>query len=101
ARVAWDVETTRVHSDCSEIVNDTLAKLYFPNEDPLGKRIKELYGNQNEGDPKQYEIVGVVGDVHHNSLIRATTPEIYLPNRQNSWRWGNFIVRTARDPATL
>ncbi len=85
----------------SAIVNDTFAKRYFPDEDPLGKRIKELYVNQNDGDPKQYEIVGVVGDVHHNSLIRATTPEIYLPHRQNSWRWGNFIVRTNSDPGTL
>lgn len=85
----------------SAIVNDTLAKRYFPNEEPLGKRIKELHVNQNEGDPKQYEIVGVVGDVHHNSLIRATTPEIYLSHRQNSWRWGNFIVRTTGDPAAL
>lgn len=85
----------------SAIVNDTLAKRYFPNEDPLGKRIKELYVNQNEGDPKQYEIVGVVGDVHHNSLIRATTPEIYLPHRQNSWRWGTFIARTTGEPGTL
>jgi len=85
----------------SAIVNDTFAKRYFPNEDPLGKRIKELYVNQNDGDPQQYEIVGVVGDVHHNSLIRATTPEVYLPNRQNSWRWGNFIVRTTGDPGTL
>jgi putative ABC transport system permease protein len=83
------------------IVNDTLAKRYFPSEDPLGKRIQELYVNQNKGDPKQYEIVGVVGDVHHNSLIRATTPEVYLPHRQNSWRWGNFIVRTTTDPAAL
>ena len=85
----------------SAIINDTLAKRYFPNEDPLGKRIKKLYVNQNEGDPKQYEIVGVVGDVHHNSLIRATTPEIYLPHQQNSWRWGTFIVRTTSDPGTL
>jgi putative ABC transport system permease protein len=81
----------------SAIVNDTLAKLYFSNEDPLGKRIRELHVNQNEGDPKQYEIVGVVGDVHHNSLIIKTTPEIYLPHQQNSWRWGDFIVRTSSD----
>ena len=85
----------------SAIVNETFAKRYFPNEDPLGNRIKELHVNQNEGDPKQYEIVGVVGDVHHNSLIRATTPEIYLSHRQNSWRWGNFIVRTTNDPTSL
>src|SRR5215216_2197346 len=49
------------------IVNETLAKRYFANDDPIGKRIKELGVNQDPGDPKQYEIVGVVGDVHHNS----------------------------------
>ncbi|HKG46995.1 MAG TPA: ABC transporter permease [Pyrinomonadaceae bacterium] len=83
------------------IVNETLAKRYFANEDPLGKRIRALGVNQNPGDPKQYEIVGVVGDVHHNSLTRSVTPEIYLPHQQNSWPWGNFIVRTTNDPAPL
>ena len=83
------------------IVNETFAKRYFVNEDPLGKRIKELGVNQNEGDPKQYEIVGVVGDVHHNSLIKSTTPELYLPHQQNSWPWGSFLVRTTNDPAAL
>jgi putative ABC transport system permease protein len=57
--------------------------------------------NQNPDDPKQYEIVGVVGDVHHNSLIRSASPELYLPHQQNSWTWGNFLVRTTTDPAAL
>jgi putative ABC transport system permease protein len=83
------------------IVNERFAKIYFPNEDPIGKRIKDLGVNQNEGDPKQYEIVGVVGDVHHNSLTRAAMPELYLPHQQNSWTWGNFLVRTTNDPASL
>src|SRR5215204_6233686 len=83
------------------IVNETFAKRYFANEDPIGKRIKELGVNQDPGDPKQYEIVGVVGDVHHNSLIRSATPELYLPHHQNSWPWGNFLARTTNDPAVL
>ena len=83
------------------IVNETFVRRYFGNEDPIGKRIKDLGVNQNEGDPKQYEIVGVVGDVRHNSLTRATTPELYLPHQQNSWTWGNFLVRTTNDPAAL
>jgi putative ABC transport system permease protein len=82
-------------------VNETFAKRYFSNEDPIGKRIKELGVNQDPGDPKQYEIVGVVGDVHHNSLTRSATPELYLPHHQNSWPWGNFLARTTNDPATL
>jgi len=83
------------------IINETFAKRYFENGDPIGKRIKDLGVNQDAGDPKQYEIVGVVGDVHHNSLIKSATPELYLPHQQNSWPWGNFLVRTANDPAAL
>jgi len=83
------------------IVNETFAKRYFANEDPIGKRIKDLGVNQGQGDPKQYEIVGIVSDIHHNSLIKAATPELYLPYQQNSWSWGNFLVRTADDPAAL
>ena len=83
------------------IINETFVKRYFANEDPIGKRINELGVNQNPGDPKQYEIVGVVGDVHHNSLTRSATPELYLPHHQNSWPWGNFVVRTTNDPAAF
>jgi putative ABC transport system permease protein len=83
------------------IVNQTLAQRYFPNEDPLGKRISHIGANQNDGDPEQWEIVGVVGDVHHNSLTKAANPEIYLPYQQNSWGWGNFLIRTTVEPTTL
>ncbi len=83
------------------VVNETFVKLYLANDDPIGKRIKDLGVNQNEGDPQQYEIVGVVGDVHHNSLIRPASPELYLSHQQNSWTWGNFLVRTTNDPTSL
>jgi putative ABC transport system permease protein len=83
------------------IINETLAARYFPNEDPLGKRISNIGANQNEGDPEQWEIVGVIGDVHHSSLTKAATPELYLPYQQNSWSWGNFFARTTNDPASL
>ena len=39
--------------------------------------------------------------MHHSSLTRAATPELYLPYQQNSWSWGNFFVRTTNDPAAL
>src|SRR5215468_34554 len=83
------------------IINETLARRYFPNEDPLGKRISHIGANQNDGDPEKWEIVGVIGDVHHSSLTKAATPELYLPFQQNSWSWGNFFVRMTNDPATL
>lgn len=83
------------------IINETFAQRYLIDEDPIGKRINELGVNQNPGDPKQYEIVGVVGDVHHNSLVRKATPELYLSHQQNSWNWGNFLIRTRDDPGAL
>jgi putative ABC transport system permease protein len=83
------------------IINETLAKRYFPDEDPLGKYVKNIGANQNDGDPKRWEIVGVIGDVHHASLTKAATPELYLPFQQNSWNWGNFFVRTRKQPAAL
>lgn len=83
------------------IVNERFAKIYFAHEEIIGKRIRELGVNQDPGDPKEYEIVGVVGDVHHNSLTKSATPELYLPHQQNSWPWGNFVVRTRNDPAAL
>jgi putative ABC transport system permease protein len=67
----------------------------------LGQVISNIGANQNEGDPKKWTIVGVVGDVHHQSLERAANPEIYLPYQQNSWTWGNFFVRTTNDPANF
>ncbi len=83
------------------IINETLANSYFPNEEPIGKYISNIGANQNDGDPQRWEIVGVIGDVHHSSLTKAATPEIYLPFQQNSWSWGNFFVRTKNDPAGL
>jgi putative ABC transport system permease protein len=83
------------------IINEALASRYFPNEDPVGKYVSNIGANQNDGDPKRWQIVGVVGDVYHRSLTREPTPEIYLPFQQNSWSWGNFFVRTTNAPETL
>jgi putative ABC transport system permease protein len=82
-------------------INEALAARYFSNEDPIGKRVSHVGANQNDGDPEQYEIVGVVGDIHHYSLIKAATPELYFPYQQNSWDWGNFFVRSTHDPTSL
>jgi putative ABC transport system permease protein len=83
------------------IINESLAQSYFSGEEPIGRIISRIGANQNEGDPEKWQIVGVVDDVHHSSLTRAAAPEIYLPYQQNSWNWGNFLVRTSVPPADL
>jgi len=83
------------------IINQAFARRYFPDQDPIGQHLSHIGANQNEGDPEQWQIVGEVGDVHHNDLTRPASPEIYLPYQQNSWNWGNFLIRTKGEPTSL
>jgi putative ABC transport system permease protein len=83
------------------IINESLVQHYFQGEDPIGRIITRIGANQNDGDPERWQIVGVVADVHHNSLTKPASPEIYLPYEQNSWSWGNFMVRTSVPPNSL
>ena len=83
------------------IINESLVQQYFQGEEPIGRIITKIGANQNDGDPERWQIVGVVADVHHNSLTKAASPEIYLPYEQNSWSWGSFTARTSVPPNSL
>ena len=63
------------------VINETTARRYWANEDPVGRRIGwRVRGPQ---DPITWrEVVGVVGDVHHGGLAEPVEPEIYLPYAQ-------------------
>ncbi len=74
------------------LVNDALAKKYFPNEDPVGKR----FGSSPE-HPDETEIIGVVGDAKYASLRDAAPPTVYSPFGTNTPRQATFEVRTAGD----
>jgi putative ABC transport system permease protein len=78
------------------IVNQAFAEKYFPNADPLGKRVG--FGCK-EGLCRS--IVGVVGNVKQESLTDEVVPEIYLPFRQMPLNGITLLVRTKSDPRTL
>lgn len=59
------------------VINERMARLYFPGEDPVGKRIRLEFGNDGAR-----EIVGVVGDVLHTGLTQEARPEVFLPMAQ-------------------
>jgi len=80
------------------VVNESFSRTVFPGEDPIGRRIR-IGVRTADGDPEVFEIVGVVGDVHHGTLGRAMEPELYVPAAQHTWGWGVLAVRTATDPA--
>ena len=74
------------------MVNQTLARRFWPNENPVGKHI--LMGRATTPS----EVIGVLGDVRNASLAAAVSPEIYLPFPQLPWASMNLVVRTAGDP---
>ena len=79
------------------IVNETLAQRYWPNEDPIGKRIR-FYGPIDRAPWMQ--VVGVIGDVKHELNI-PVTPEYYLPHAQDTWSSMVLVTKTAGDPAAM
>jgi putative ABC transport system permease protein len=82
----------KVDSKKVTIIGESFARRYFPNEDPIGKRIK-LGG---PGYPKfQYmEIVGVVGDVKYFGLAHESVPTVYVPLTQDVPLYTFLIVRS-------
>src|SRR4051794_16037768 len=79
------------------IVNETLAKRFFPNQDPLGKSLVIAMNQPNVPT----EIVGVVGDVKFTGIASETRPMTYWPHPQLAYSAMTLTVRTAGDPAAF
>jgi putative ABC transport system permease protein len=79
------------------IINETMARRYWPNEDPIGARIN--LGQENQ--PLWHEIVGVVNDVKSFGLEEQTHTDIYRPFAQTPFPLIAFAVRTSGDPLSL
>ncbi|HEX8137727.1 MAG TPA: ABC transporter permease [Pyrinomonadaceae bacterium] len=79
------------------VINETLARKYFPGEEPLGKRINVTLAENNVA-----EIVGVVGDVKHMGLERESGPESYFSYQQIPLQTMTLIARSrSENPAEL
>ena len=77
------------------IVNEAMARRYFPGVDPIGRRLRQ----KNWTTP--VEIVGVVADIPPFLPGTPAQPEIYWPYAQSP-RWASyFVLRTSGDPAAL
>ncbi len=72
------------------VINETLAKRFWPDKDPIGKR----FGNGRDW----ITVVGVVSDVKHMSLLKAPESEYYVPYQQGPQPDMVIAVRTASDP---
>ncbi|MEZ4587486.1 MAG: FtsX-like permease family protein [Gemmatimonadales bacterium] len=79
------------------IVDETLARLEFGSDDPVGRRMNVSYGG--EAGPRT--IVGVVGAVRQRRLESESYPGYYLPIRQVTWSTMRVLLRASGDPAAL
>ena len=70
------------------VISASLARIYFPNQDPIGRRM--VFG-WPRGNGIQREIVGVVGDVRDTTLGKDPEPMMYVPFAQAPF-WGAIIV---------
>jgi predicted permease len=79
------------------IINETMARTLFRNQDPIGQHIR--IGSTPVGP--WTTIVGVVGDVRHGGLEEQPQPEMYINYLQGPPVSPFIVMRTAGDPATL
>lgn len=80
------------------IINEAMAHRYWPDEDPIGRRVAF---DQVNRQPNWREIVGVVKDVRHTSLDADPKAEMYFPFSQFPIFFMTIVVRTTGDPLTL
>jgi putative ABC transport system permease protein len=82
------------------IVNQAFARKFFPNEDPVGKRIKPGIST-NENKPDWREIVGVVSDVRNRNLSSQLREGYFVPAAQIPFNQMTMVVRSTSDPRSL
>jgi putative ABC transport system permease protein len=95
-------DSDRENAPAVVVINQTMAKTYFPKESPLGQHLQ--LGTEPDKTMPQMEIVGVVGDVKQSLASEAPT-EMYVPFRQADAVLPVFnmslVLRTAGEPRSL
>ena len=79
------------------VINQAMARVYFPNENPIGKRIRV----EMMQDPPLNEIIGVVGDARYQKLDGELYPMVYWTPPQLPYDEMTILLRTAGEPASL
>jgi putative ABC transport system permease protein len=83
------------------IVSEVAARLYWPNEDPIGKRVSVDEGDESEGRIVWRQVIGIVGDVRQDGLTERVRPSFYTPLSQLPMPFAALIVKSRMDPRSL
>jgi putative ABC transport system permease protein len=79
------------------LINEALARKYFPNQDPLGQRLDVVMFD----DPTPTEIIGIVGNVRYDTLIDEAPPTVYFSHSDLTYGFMTLVVRTDGDPTAI
>src|SRR5262245_62272460 len=78
------------------LINQTMADQLWPNQDPIGRRIRFTGDDKN---PQPWRtIVGVVSDVSQYALDKKPPMQFYLPHSQFATSFNNIVAKTENDP---
>jgi putative ABC transport system permease protein len=83
------------------IITEEFARQYFPNEDPIGKRIHPGVSSIDGEDSTMREIVGVAGDVRNRGLNTPGRPAYYVPQTQVPFSQMVMVVKTSGEPRSF
>ena len=79
------------------LINEALARLHFPDEDPIGRRLDVAMFEK----PQPAEIIGVVGNVRYDSLIDESPPAVYFPHPDLTYPFMTLVFRTDGEPTAI
>ena len=81
------------------IINQTLARQNFPNEDPIGKRIS--FATNERGQPLWFEIIGVTSDIRTLDLQNEPASDFFVLHRQVSVGGMSLVIRRSGEPESV
>jgi ABC-type lipoprotein release transport system permease subunit len=93
---AFTATEARALGDRAIIINDTMARRYWPDRDPIGATLRLTGAADVEGS---YRVIGVAGEVSQRQLPAAPENQMYLPLAPA--RELTFMMRAASDPAAI
>jgi macrolide transport system ATP-binding/permease protein len=79
------------------VINKALAQKYFPNEDPLGRKI----GDTGLSPKSMREVIGVIDDIREGSLDEEMWPTVYIPFNQSPDNYMALVVRTSQSEESI
>jgi putative ABC transport system permease protein len=96
----WFADRDRAEAPGVVIVNEAMARRFWPNQNPIGRRLTHDLVIV-PGQQASREVVGVVGDVRHFGLEQSSGPQMFVPHAQMPWPSMAIVLRTPLEAQAL